>query len=736
MLYTLKDGSKVEAPDKPNAEQSAWLASEGAKADVAGAAPVVAPAPVEKPSLAEDVGKSIGSKFVEGAVRSPFIAADLFTLGKNQVKKMSGSKDAPESSISDGVISLLQDSPFFLSEEMKSGRKKLAGYTSQETADKFLPPKLESYLRDQGPIPLYKPKSTEARYAGAAAEGVGGGFLGGLNTLKFAPKMLESVLSRFVQSPAAQNAVIGSAGELGGDISRKFDTTQEQSPIAKVIAAIGTALAVGGGARLSAPRYPKLIHEATKDVTPAQWTAAQQANKDFAAAGAKTQTIPDTMPATSTLRGIAQEISNAPGGQALYAKLAGRDEGEISTLLNDAKTQMQRSAVPNVSPLPGTASVDDFLFKTARGNRSSALNAELSNAPLLPESSIAEIVASLRQRANRPVNKGTEDEMYSLGAAGKINSIPRYPIPQGSGASPTSGPGTLTGGPAAPQAPNGGVLGVPAPALPALPPPMPTGLPAPTTGTAVGPARPQIAQYPDAKGSNFRFPDNQPITDVIPPQGANLTALSKVVKGLETVDAQPMGPAGQVLKNQAAIGASANASALLKQKSPEYAAAMDQYAKLSPQVELTEILAKNKLKPIPDSAKSSLRTDNVREEIAALMAKIDPANAPMVTSKMRAADTLSKLRPEQGAANVEAQYGTTLAQKVLSPFSSTGRSTATSMRSGVNSQVAELLANPTPANYKILQELAKNNPSVRALLANFSNVGAANAASQSDRSPQ
>jgi hypothetical protein len=603
MIYVLKDGSKVEGPEDATSEEKAWLTAQGAK---------------PQSSRLADTARSAVSGIGEGLVRAPFIAGDLSTMLSNLVRGTFDKKAVPARLQSDQVLDIFSD---------LSGTK------------------------------LHTPETTPGRYANTIGNFVGGSALGGAGAFKLAPSMgslpgvgntIKALMARGLQTPIVQNAIGGATAELAGDASRGFDETRQQNPAARLAGGLAGGLGAGIAGRVAAPKQDQMIYNATKTMTPAQWEKAKAVNQQLAAAGAKSQTIPDTLPSTSTLRGVAQEISNAPGGQALYNKLAGRDEGEISSLLAEAKKQMQQSAVPNVSPLPGKAGTDDFLADIARSNRTNEMLPVLRNAPLLPEENVQNIVSALKGKARLPHNAGTEDASYGLKAAETINALRRR-MEQGK-------------------------------------------------------------------------------------IGVNTEALSKVVKGLQNVDAQVGGPAGQVLKNNAAVGAAGEASSLLRKESPEYVQAMQLYADKSPQVELTRLLADNKLRPIPNSARSGIGEDKVREQLAALMTKIDPANTPLVTGKLAAADRLSQLRPEMGAQNVEAQYGSTLLAKAAAPFGSTARGSNTMMRGKVNAQVANLLANPTPENYAILQRMGQADPSIRKLLANIGNVGGASAAAQTQGS--
>jgi hypothetical protein len=598
MIYTLPDGTKIEGPSDPTVEEKAWLTSQKATSQT---------------SPVKDVLKSAWSGLKEGVLRAPFIGGDLGTMAYNLGNKAFNKEFAPARLQSDQVLDI---------------------------------------MKEQAGLELHKPETRSGRYANTIANAVGGSVLGGLGAFKLAPALagaeagfssaVTGAGARVLQTPLAQNTVGGAAAEFAGDASRGFDENREQNPLFRLAGGLAGGLGTGIAGRVAAPRQEQMLYEASKGMSPAEWQKAQQVNRELTAAGARSQTIPDTLPTTSTLRGVAQEISNAPGGQALYAKLAGRDEGDIAQLLASAKDQMQKAAVPNVSALRDKPGADQFLADVARSNRTGDMRQILQNAPLTKEPQLQAIVEALKTRARLPANAGTDDAKYAAQASKQVDGIRR------------------------------------------------------------------------------RLVDGE--------MGVNTEALSKVIKSLQNVDSQVSGPAGQVLKNNAAIGAAKEASNALAEQSPAYAQAMQAYAAKSPQADLAALLAANKLKAIPNAGKSSLTQDSLREEIAALISKINPQTASSVQTQMGAADRLSRLKPEMGAQNVEAQYGSTALSALAAPFSTVAHGSNTNMRGRVSEQVANLLANPTAQNYAYLEKLSQSDPALRKMLMNLGNVGGANSA--------
>lgn len=722
--YILKDGTRVEAPGDLTPEEQAWLDSEGAKRET----------PVWK-----DVLKSAGSGLAEGAIRAPFIGGDLFALGAQLLEKIrpGSTTEQNRASMSDQVLQGLSDLP---------------GNIANEQGKPF---------SSADPLTLYNPETQAGRYANSAGNAVGGLVLGGTSAFK-APLRLAAtkgpldvarkVIPRLAAQPVVQAAGIGAAGEFAGDVSRGFDETQAQNPLARMGGATTAALAAALMGRVKTPRAERPLYEAVKGMGPEDWAAAQAENARLGRAGASTRTVGDSLPATNQLSALEREVSNTTGGQALYNKLAGRQTGEIPRLLAEAKGAAQRTAVPQLggsfSPLDPRQSIDDAVFSLARGNRTAEMLPHLKGAPLMPEEDLAPIVRALQQRAMAPGNAGTVDAQSLGNAASTLNGLPRYPLPQPPGPGPVRGPGVVTGGPAAPMpagVPPTPQLGAPLPALPApqappgnaLVPGAPAG-PLATSGIPPIPAGDARNMLPPKGG--FQMPQPaQPITDIeFPtPQGVNLEALSKEVKRLMTVgDAPPAqgAPAGTVLNRAASRGAAGEASALLRKANPHYDAAMEAYAGASPRVDIARILAENKLKPIQNPSTSSLPVDDVREQLSRALRKVDPSMETFVNEKLRAADTLSRNTAEHGVEGLAQQLGQSPLAAALTPFGSGARYANTASRIKSNKLIADLLADPSPANYEILRKLSQTDPAVARALREQGLLGATNATGQTEGS--
>lgn len=707
MDYILKDGSVIEAPDSPTQEETMWLAANGAK---------------PRTSVPMDVAKSGTSGLIEGAVRAPFIGSDLIKLGALGVNKLrpgTVGEERMNSLGSDAVLKALQDTPGAI--QVARGKPFSSGLD----------------------LSLHQPQTTPGRYANTVGNAVGGLVLGGPGAFRStaaltqpsgAGEIAKALMGRFMGSPVTQAAAVGGAAELAGDASRQFDESQDQNHWVKGPAAIATALAIALGSRLRQPSAMRPLYESTKGTTPAQWDAAMAETNRLRAAGATSNTIGDSLPPTSQIGAIERDISNSVGGQPLHEALVGRavGGGDIDNLLSSAKGTIRATAAPGVD-LRGIG--DKELVGMTHGNRTASLRNILSNAPPVEDAALSRIVQALEARAGHPRNAGTVREIATRNAANVVENTPRYPLPQPPMPGPTSGPVPVTGGPGAPV-PAGGIpqSALTAPRL-ALPAPPSTAVVPATQGGAVAPMQPPVGMMPPAQGSNFRFPNNQPITDVPGPMGANLEALSSNVKGLATVpEGTAAGPAARVLDKGSIKSAYRDTDRLLKAASPEYRAGMTDYARNSPRVELAQILADNKLNAIPNRVTASKGALDTRQAIAESLAKLDAQAAGQVGEKFHAADVLSRNTAERGMEGLKNQLMQSAGGTVLTPFQSFRNKFNLLSSVKQTKALSDMLANPTKENYDLLIKISKVDPTVARQLREMGFVGAVNAAAQTEGS--
>jgi hypothetical protein len=722
-------------PDKLTFDQKVWLKNAG----------------WEPPNVAADILKTIPSGLVKGAVSAPFIGADAMALGARGINMIAPDTFSPEAEQfkSPIVVQGVKELPKAMALGAQNPRSVFGqilsptgnSYNRDAAGPPILPPG-PNYAYSRAPeIPLHDPQTSPGRYADSMSQAMGGMVLGGPSAFKATTSLrlpaagIKESIASFLRSaaglPATQAAAVGGAAELGGDLSRGFDTTQEQNPFARGGSALVTALGLAINSFLHKPTNLQPLHEATKELTPKSLTDAMAEAARLKAAGATTQTVGDTLPNTSTVRAIEKEVAaNVHGGklrQALGSR--GQEGGDIPNLLGEAKTLSQNAAAPGFRP----GSSDAEIAALAHGNRTNALKAVLSKAPLLPESDLQVLVRALEQRALNPEN-GAMDTQDMLTAANRVNTRPRYPLPGPGMPGPVQGPGVLTGGPSAPM-PAGGLPqpGLPSPRLALPAPPTQALAPAPVGGPVALLPTPQ-GTMPPAGGRGFKFPNTQPITDVPPPQGVNLTGLSKDIKALNQIGVvNPTVAGGKQIMQNSAIAASKAADEELKKLSSHYKDAMEAHVAKSPHVDLAQTLADNKLFPRPNTATSSLSQDQVRSEIARTLAKIDPKVAQTVGEKFHAADTLSRHSTEPGLKGFSQEASQAPVSMFFKPFNTASRWANIKAGSSSDTSLSNLLSQPNnPATWDIIKEISQTNPALADALRRRGMVGAVNASAQAE----
>ena len=711
--YELADGRSVEVdPSVMTDETKAWLKQQGATGG---------------PSVWKDVGKSALSGLVEGAIRTPLMVGDLGNLAVRGINKMSPGSIDPEY------------------EKMTSDR--MLQVTGVE--DK-----------------LHLPETTAGRYANSVGNTLGGSVLGGSGAFRIAQNfgsapgvgnLIKALMSRTLRTPATVNAATGVGAEFAGDVSRKFDESQSQNPLARFAGSMTPALIAAIGGRFASPKLGPPLHEATKDITAANWAQAQAETQRLQRAGATQNTVGDSLPPTSLVPAVEHEASNMLGGTALRAKLVGRsaEGGDIPRLLGEAKADMQGAILPGGVPSQNRPRLnDESVLGAAINSRSNARQGVLAGAPLVPREDIVRMLAEMRHQAMRPANRGSPDAQSLREGMSPIRNLPLYPrgpVPPGPGTMPANGisPVTPLGpGPQGPPmwtAPPGQVLpgGAPPANLPGLP--APAG--PPSTALALpqgGPLGPGV--LPRGADSGFKMAGGPPdITDLnfLPPRaptGVNLEALSKVLKSLKTAppSTDPNAVAATQISRGANTAAYNTANSALKTLSPPYKQAMDLHSAMSPQVELADLLASNKMRAIPSSATSSMAQDNVREMIAKNMTAIDAHNAKTgipgvsgsIREKLRTADVLARNTGERGVESLSNQITPSLGETAAGPFNAMRRISQLGSKLNFSKDVARLLGNPTPENYRILMELSRRDPGLAAVMREVGLMGGVSATSQ------
>jgi len=215
-----------------------------------------------------------------------------------------------------------------------------------------------------------------------------------------------------------------------------------------------------------------------------------------------------------------------------------------------------------------------------------------------------------------------------------------------------------------------------------------------------------------------------------PPTGANLEALSKNIKSLKQAVPRTQQAAGRALDSGASSNAYRVADETLKELSPPYRQAMENYRNMSPQVDIADILRGKNLTAMPVGA----GTNPTRMALSDHLAAVNPTQALPIGERLRAADILARNNSERGVESLSQTMGQSNTATVMTPFSSTARVANIGTRIKANKVLSRLLADPTPANMKILEELAKRDPSLVTVLRDLSNLGAINATTQTEGS--
>lgn len=734
MKYKLANGEVVEAPEDLTPEESSWIKQQGG-------APMTG-------KLA-DAGKSLVSGLGEGAVRAPFLMGDLAHLGQTF-----GHKVLPETipspgsaSMSDQVLQAIQGLPIIASE---AARKAGFPRVAQKARD------ANDWLAQNGL--LHNPETQLGRYANSAGNAVGGMVLGGsgafkptvsLRAAEGGGQIAKALAKRMATSPTAQAAGVGMAGEFAGDVSRGFDETQAQSPLARFMGSAGAGVAAALATFLNKRTAARPLHEVFKDSDPAAFNQARAETNRLQAAGTTQNTVGDSFAMSNPQVGaMEREVSNEMGAGALGRKLTERVRGDIPNLEAQSLNAINQRIVPNAAPPSGRfPTAQEDLLQQARLARTAATSAREQAAPLVPRQDIAGIVRALRAQGRAPGNAQTVDQAYMDQMASILRGGKQYPLPQAPAAPiPPAGavPTTVTplGGQAGTAAP---IMGVPAIGGPlALPAPQTRAMtqPTPAVGTAVGPRILDPADF--GMGPKpmppFRPVGDPGITDVSMPQppaprvptGFNVVELSKRIRALKTT--APKGAAA--LDNVSAADkdiiraqgeAIRRARDELAARSPGFAAGQQVYQDMSPGVETLKVLSTN---PQVLQANPSVRPHPAREALISHLSRVDQNLAGQVGERMHAGDILSMNTAQHGKQGLQGELGQTGAATAAAPWYAAYKALSTSGRRSANEDIARLLANPTEANMRILEELARNNPGLARSLTRQGLMGATSATTQ------
>lgn len=131
---------------------------------------------------------------------------------------------------------------------------------------------------------------------------------------------------------------------------------------------------------------------------------------------------------------------------------------------------------------------------------------------------------------------------------------------------------------------------------------------------------------------------------------------------------------------------------------------------------------------------SGAATDPTRMALADYLASINPAQSGPISERLRAADIMARNSSARGVESLGQTMGQSNTATLMTPFGSTARLANIGTRIKANKLLSQLLANPTPENMKILEELAKRDPALVTARRDLSNLGAINATTQTEGS--
>lgn len=318
-LYVDDKGGRYEIPSDPTPKEVAEIRQLGLRPEGMG--------PGEH--MAHDLTRSSGAGASEGLFRGPLIGGDLYKLALTGINKV-----VPEA----------------------FDQADIERYGSQGWIDAFRGSPQDKFLKDKlGLDVLREPETAAGRYAKAGTSATAGAAsLGSIGALPNALKMIPALRGMAGAAPAAQgltaaaintspgaitaNAAGGIAGEAGYDLSRGFDETKPGNPIAGLAAGLGVG-GVANAVRLArAPNLDQQLFNATKSMDKNDWSQTMKDLVDYLKSGSKTTTLADLPKLQPRIGGLAQDLSNATGGDLLrqrlstQARTAGKDS-DIPQLL-------------------------------------------------------------------------------------------------------------------------------------------------------------------------------------------------------------------------------------------------------------------------------------------------------------------------------------------------------------------------------------------------------------------
>jgi hypothetical protein len=105
-----------------------------------------------------------------------------------------------------------------------------------------------------------------------------------------------------------------------------------------------------------------------------------------------------------------------------------------------------------------------------------------------------------------------------------------------------------------------------------------------------------------------------------------------------------------------------------------------------------------------------------------------------VAERTHAGDVLASNTSQHGIQGLQRELGQSGGAQVIAPWQASLRALTTRSQRQANEQISRLLANPTPENYKILEELARRDPDLARSMQRQGLLGAVNATTQTEGS--
>ena len=630
-------------------------------------------------------------------------------LAEQQAQPVSTAKDIGKSAVS-GLTEGALRAPFIFGDALSLGARgvnAVAPGTIDPQYEKLVSDRAVEIGEDAAGLERHQPETDAGRYTNAAANALGGTLaFGPMGAFKSAATgipqagwggTIKQALSKALTKQAVTAPLVGLASQGGSDL-----------------AGPGGGLGAGVAAQLIAtliskgltPNHPDWLQKGTEVMGPDDWSEAFKNRQRLQDSGSKSFTLADALPETAQARGMTRDLSNTTGAAALAQKLSGRNSPGTQELVNGQLTWKGRGDIPTL--------LDDA---------SNALSPTPPNV-----GAVTEKVAGLADDALVGAREARSAAYLPILKDGA--QVPKQDLVKMLLAikAKAGGPGNL------------GTMDQ-------------TAMEAALKAINKAPLYPMPVQS-GAPGALQTVPPVGP-----PNQGANVEALSKIVKGLKKgVPTPDMG-----LDKAAGYGAYKLADEALKGVSPDYAKAMQIYGDKTDELvnplkeglvgqlaslkgqppsvnslpgvinrspvqesrqalgslvqdpslkgQIARIMADAHKKPMTAAGPSADATARARQTVVDLA---DPAAAQTYSLKTGAADTLSRLTAEAGAdPTVRQNLSQSGIAALAAPFLELRNRMRLRMSEKETKVLADLIAHPTEANMKTWQKIASERPDLQ-----------------------